>query len=55
MDVLEKAGLLLAGTRRDLLANALVLVVAKDDAAAIYVNDQKSNLLAQARVVFILK
>jgi hypothetical protein len=29
--------------------------ITKDDAAAIYVHDQKSNLLAQARVVFILK
>lgn len=29
--------------------------ISQDDAAAVYVNDQKSNLLAQARVVFILK
>lgn len=29
--------------------------VSQDDAAAIYVNNQKSNLLAQARVVFVLK
>ena len=29
--------------------------ISKDDAAAIYVNDKKSNLLAQARVVFLLK
>ena len=29
--------------------------IAQDDAAAIFVNDQKSNLLSQARVVFILK
>ena len=29
--------------------------ISKDDAAAVYVHDQKSNLLAQARVVFLLK
>jgi hypothetical protein len=29
--------------------------ISQDDAAAVYVNDQKSNLLAQARVVFILQ
>jgi hypothetical protein len=29
--------------------------ISQDDAAAVYVNDQRSNLLSQARVVFILK
>ena len=29
--------------------------ISKDDAAAVYVHDQKSNLLAQARVVFVLQ
>ncbi len=29
--------------------------ISQDDAAAVYVNTQKSNLLAQARVVFVLK
>lgn len=29
--------------------------VSSDDAAAIYLSDQKSNLLAQAKVVFLLK
>ncbi len=29
--------------------------ISQDDAAAVYVNDQKSNILSQARVVFILK
>ncbi|HHL33173.1 MAG TPA: hypothetical protein ENJ30_02280 [Desulfobulbaceae bacterium] len=29
--------------------------ISQDDAAAVYVNNQKSNLLAQARVVFVLK
>jgi len=29
--------------------------ISQDDAAAVYVNDQKSNLLTQARVVFVLK
>ena len=29
--------------------------VSPDDAAAIYLSDQKSNLLAQAKVVFLLK
>lgn len=29
--------------------------ISQDDATAVYVNDQKSNLLAQARVVFVLK
>jgi len=29
--------------------------ISQDDAAAVFVNDQKSNILAQARVVFILK
>jgi hypothetical protein len=29
--------------------------VSADDAAAIYVHDKKSNLLANAKVVFLLK
>lgn len=29
--------------------------ISQDDAAAVFVNDQKANILAQARVVFILK
>jgi hypothetical protein len=29
--------------------------ISQDDAAAVYVNDQKSHLLAQARVVFLLE
>lgn len=37
------------------VANFTEAKISKDDAAAVYVHDQKSNLLAQARVVFLLK
>jgi hypothetical protein len=37
------------------VANFTEAKISQDDAAAVYVHDQKSNLLAQARVVFLLK
>ncbi len=37
------------------VANLTEAKISQDDAAAVYVNDQKTSLLAQARVVFILQ
>lgn len=49
------------GSKKPLIVKGLGVVkmtnakVSSDDAAAIYLSDQKSNLLAQAKVVFLLK
>ncbi|MDB6174934.1 MAG: modA [Chthoniobacteraceae bacterium] len=48
MDALEKKGLLLAGTRRDLLTNKLVLIVSKDSRTVNVITD-----LTKAEVLHI--
>lgn len=48
MDVLQKAGTLRPGTRRDLLANSLVLIAPKDSAAKIDLADRSSLASALA-------
>ena len=48
----SKSPMVIKGTGVAKLTNAQIT---GDDASAVYVHDQKSNLLAQARVVFLLK